>query len=776
MIRNYVRIAIRNLLRNKLHSFINIIGLTIGFACFIIISLWIADEYSYDKSLENRDRIFQLTLTHPTGIKDPNVPYMIPLMLADDYAEIQKLTRIIRLNNKITCSFRIEDDAGKHKTFNEENVVQVDTCFFSIFSFPLISGDKVSALKQPNGIVLNYETSQRFFGKEDPVGKSITLNGNQNFIVTGIFNQTGKSHLEFDILIPIAQNEYNNWNWADPAYIITQEGTDIREFRNKIANYFDLHQPYNLKGNFILDILPISKSYLSFGRMKYIYIFSTVALLTLIIAGINYVNLSYAGFSKRMKEMTVRKTAGANRTQLIFQIVSESVILSLGALFFSIMVLELVLPSFNVLFNRTLHLNLLSPGIFIFIISMAIMVFGFLTGLFPAIFMSGKNLFNKYKSNLKISKFRNYAVISQFVISILLITCSVFILKQLQYIQKSPLGLDPSYIIKVPHNPELGMKFNSYKEELLKNPRILSLSCGQAVPFNEDYKTGGIDWRGKDPGSSPMFRYSISTHGLIETFGMKISSGRDFLEDYSSDITNYIVNEEAVRYMGLENPIGEKITFWDIPGEIIGVVEDFHHVSLHREILPQIISINPRNYAALRHVFIKISSDNINETIDFIQSQTQSMLPDYSFEFSFIDEEIDDLYRSDQRLADVIIDFTIITLIICALGVYGITAFLGEQRAKEIGIRKVYGATNLSIVSLFNIKIIRWVIISTLIALPISYGISLLWLNNFAYKTTLSWWVIFLSGFVAIIIGLSTSSYETIKAALKDPVKSLRYE
>jgi ABC-type antimicrobial peptide transport system permease subunit len=367
-------------------------------------------------------------------------------------------------------------------------------------------------------------------------------------------------------------------------------------------------------------------------------------------------------------------------------------------------------------------------------------------------------------------------VISQFVISILLITCSVFILKQLQYIQKIPLGLDPSYIIKVPLNRELGMKFTSYKEELLKNHRIFSLSCGQAVPFNEDYKTGGIHWPGKDPDSSPLFRYSISTNGLIETFGMKISSGRDFLEDYSSDITNYVVNEEAVRYMGLEDPIGEKITFWDIPGEIIGVVEDFHHVSLHREILPQIISINPRHYAALRYVFIKISSDNIHETIDFIQSQTQSMFPDYAFEFSFIDEEIDDLYRSDQRLADVIMYFTIITLIICALGVYGITAFLGEQRAKEIGIRKVYGATNLSIISLFNLKIIRWVVISTLIALPISYVISLFWLNNFAYKTPLSWWVIFLSGFIAIIIGLITSSYETIKAALKDPVRSIRYE
>jgi len=776
MIRNYVIISIRNLFRNKLHTLINIIGLTISFACFITISLWIADEYSYDKTLENRDRIFQLTITHPTGIKDPNVPYMLPIMLADDYAEIQRFARIVRLTNKISCSFRIEDDDGKHKSFNEENVFQVDTGFFSIFSLPLISGNRARALEQPNSVVLNFETSQRFFGKENPMGKSITLNGNQNFIVTGIFNQTGKSHLEFDIIIPISQNDYNNWNWADPAYIITQEGADIREFRNKIANYFDLHQPYNLQGNFIVDILPISKSYLSFGRMKYIYIFSTVALLTLIIGGINYINLSYAGFTKRMKEMTVRKTAGANRSHLILQIVLESVILSLIALFFSLIILELILPSLNTLFNRSLQLRLLSPSILLFIIFMIIIVFGFLTGLFPAIFMSGKNLFNKYTSNLKISKFRNCAVISQFVISILLITCSVFILKQLQYIQKLPLGLDPSYIIKVPLNRELGMKFTSYKEELLKNHSILNISAGQAVPFNEDYKTSGVNWRGKDPDSSPMFRYSISTKGLIETFGMNISSGRNFLDDYSSDATNYIINEEAVRYMGLENPIGEKITFWNESGEIIGVVEDFHHVSLHREILPQIISINPKHYAALKYVFIKISSDNIHETLDFIQSQTKRILPDYAFEFSFIDEEIDDMYRSDQRLAKVIMYFTIITLIICALGVYGITAFLGEQRAKEIGIRKVYGATNLSIVSLFNMKIIKWIGISTLIALPISYSISIFWLNNFAYKTTLSWWVIVLSGFIAVFIGLSTSSYETIKAALKNPVKSLRYE
>ena len=776
MLRNYITIAIRNLLGNKLHTFINIIGLTIGFACFLTISLWIVDEFSYDKSLQNKDRIFQLTITHPTGIKDSNVPYILPVLLAEDYSEIQNFTRIVRLGNRMTCSFQIENADGKHQTFIEDKVMLVDTSFFSIFSFPLIEGDKMSALKHPNSIVLNDEIAERFFGSENPVGKGLTFNDNGSYIVTGVFEQTGKSHIEFDIIMPLPLNQYDNWNWADPAYVITHEDANLDEFRNKIADYFNLHQPYNLEGNFISDILPISKSYLNFGRMKYIYIFSTVALLTLVIGGINYVNLSYASFSKRTKEMMVRKTAGAHRAQLVFQIVSESVILSLLALMFSIILIELTLPSFNTFFNRSLQLDLPSSKMLIFYILPVTIIFGFLTGIFPALFTSGKNLFNKHRSNLKISRIRSYAVISQFVISILLITCSIFILKQLQYIQKSPLGFDPSYIIKVPLSRELGSKFESYKEELLKNHRILNISCGQAVPFNEDYKTNGISWRGKDPEYAPLFRYSITTNGFIETFGMNISEGRNFYEDYSSDNTNYIINEEAVKYMGLENPIGEKISFWDDPGEIIGIVKDFHHVSLHRKILPHIISINPKHFNALKYVFIKISSNEINATLKYIQSITSDILPDLSFEFSFIDQEIEDLYQSEQRFADVIMYFTIITLIICALGVFGITAFLGEQRSKEIGIRKVYGATNFSIVSLFNIKIIRWVTISSMIAFPISYGISLIWLNNFAYKTTLSWWVIVLSGFIAVFIGLSTSSYETIKAALKNPVKSLRYE
>jgi ABC-type antimicrobial peptide transport system permease subunit len=776
MLRNYIIIAIRNLRRNKLHAFINIIGLTIGFACFIIISLWIVDEYSYDKSLLNRDRIFQLTITHPSGIKDSNVPYILPVLLADDYSEIQNFTRIVRLGNKTTCTFQFEDVDGKHKSFIEQNVMLVDTSFFSIFSFPLIEGDHESALRQPNSIVLNNKIAHRFFGHENPLGKRLTFNGNKNYVVTGVFEQTGKSHIEFDVIIPIPQNQYNDWNWADPAYIITYEDVKIDDFRNKIANYFNLHQPYNFQENFLSDILPISKSYLSFGRMKYIYIFSTVALLTLIIGAINYVNLSYASFTKRIKEMMVRKTAGANKSLLILQIVSESVILSIIALISSIILIELILPSFNTSFNSSLQLDQASFKMLIFYIFPVTIIFGCLTGIFPALFMSGKNLFNKYKSTLKISKFRNYAVISQFVISILLITCSVFILKQLKYIQQSSLGLDPSYIIKVPLSAELGLKFEPYKEELLKNHRILNITCGQAVPFNEDYKTNGISWRGKDPDYTPLFRYSITTNDFIETFGMDISKGRNFLRDYSSDNTNYIVNEEAVRYMDLDNPIGEKITFWNDPGEIIGIVKDFHHVSLHRKILPHIISINPKHFRALKYVFIKVSSNDINETINFIESLTLKILPDYSFEFSFIDQEIEDLYRSEQRFADVIIYFTIITLIICGLGVFGITAFLGEQRSKEIGIRKVYGATNLSIVSLFNIKILKWVSIAAVIAFPISYGISLIWLNNFAYKTTLSLWVILLSACVAVLIGLSTSSYETIKAALKDPVKSLRYE
>jgi len=776
MLRNYLVIAIRNLKRNKLHTLINITGLTIGFTCFILISLWINDEFDYDRAHTNKDRIFQLTITHPTGIKDSNVPNMLPVLLANNYSEIENFTRVIKLSNKITCSFRFEDSNGEIKAFNEDNVVLVDTGFFSIFTYPFLKGKSENPLEQPNAVILNEETAKRYFGEEEAIGKKLTLNNQDNYIVTGIFNQTGKSHIDIDIIMPIPYREFNNWNWADPSYVITAENTDADQFREKIADFFNAQQPYNLQGNFVLDILPITKSYLSFGRMKYIYIFSTVAILTLLIGGINYVNLTYAGITKRLKEMMVRKSTGAHKSQLIFQIVLESVLICFVGLILSLIFIELILPTFNTVFNRSLQLDQYTLNLlFLFLLPLTVM-FGVVTGIFPALLISGKNLFNKYRSTLKISRFRNYSVIGQFTVSIMLITCSLIIIKQINYVQNTSLGLDPSYIIKVPITQNLGPKLVAFKDELVKNPQILNMTYGQAVPFNENFKTGGINWKGKEPDLSPLFRYSITSDGFIETFGMNISRGRDFVADYPADKNNFIVNEEAVRYMGLENPIGETISFWNGTGEIIGVVEDFHHVSLHHEILPHIITINPMHYRSLKYVFIKISSNDIKSTLEYIQSVSETIVPDVPFEFSFIDQEIEELYRSEKKLAKVITYFSIFTLIICGLGVYGITAFLGEQRTKEIGIRKAFGATSFSIANLFNKKILSWVLFASLIAFPASYTLSLIWINNFTYKTPVSGWAIIISSLMALLVGLATSSMETLKAALKNPVTSLRYE
>ena len=776
MIRNYILIAFRNLVSYKLHTFINLIGLTIGLACFIIIFLWIIDEFSFDQSLKNKDRIYQLTITHPSDIKDSNVPFILPILLANEYSEIAHYTRIVRLSNIMTCSFQTHDEEGMQKSFVEQNVSLVDTAFFSIFSYPLIFGNRNSALSNNSSVVLSKDIATKYFGHENPIGKVLTLNNNENYTVTAVFEQTAKSHLKFDFIIPIPSGHYNDWNWSDPSYLLINENSSIPGFRSKIAGYFNEHQPYKLKGNFVLDILPITSSYLGFGRLKYIYIISIVGLLILFIAAINYVNLSTANFTKRSKEMMVRKVAGANRPQLMFQLLSESIILSLIALLLALILVELILPEFNIFFNRSLQVGYSGSASVILHFFLITAFFGFLAGIYPAVFLSTKQLFNKFKSVARISKFRNFAIIGQFVISIILITCSIFVIKQLNYIQKSPLGFDPSYIIKIPLNRELGIKFESFSNELLENQHIFNITCGQSVPFNEDYKTNGIYWQGKDPDMSPLFRYSITTSDYIETFGMTMSKGRSFLKNSPSDRSKFIVNEEAVKYMGLENPIGENIKMWDEPGEIIGVVKDFHHVSLHKKILPHIISINPKHYGALKHIFIKISSSDVQQSIDHIQATTKKFIPDSAFEFKFIDEEINTLYYSEQKLSRVIIFFTLIALLISALGVFGMTAFLVEQRTKEIGIRKINGATVSNIIFLFDKKILRWVFIASIIAGPIAYIISYIWLTNFAYKTHLSLWIIFLAGGIATIIALLTSGYETVKAALKNPVNSLRYE
>jgi len=774
MLRNNLLTAFRNLTGNKLPTIINFVGLTTGLACFIIIFLWMRDEFSFDKSFEHKDRIYQLTITHPNGIKDSNVPFILPILMAEEFPEISQYTRIIRLSHYQNCNFEREID-GNYTSFNEQHVYLIDSGFFSVFTLPILLGNSASSFSDSRSVFISKKIADKYFGDENPVGKTLTLNKTESYLVKAVFEAPEKSHLNFSILMP-ATESFTNWNWSDPSYILLGGQASKDDFKDKIANFFNEHHPYDLKGNFTLGIMPISESYLGFGRMMFIYISAVIAFLILFIAGINYVNLTLANFTKRTKEMMVRNVIGAKRFQLVLQIITESLIVCTISLLLAIVCVEVVLPYFNKVFERSLVIeykeSLWMIGIFIFLT----IFYAFLVGIYPAIFLSDKRLFNKFRSIIQIGKLRIYAVIFQFAISILLIICSIVVIKQLDFIRSTPLGIHTENIIKLPITRDLSIKYESYTSALKNNPNVFSVAAGQSLPFNEDFKTSNLQWSGKSPDDNPIFRYSIATSGYPETFGMTILEGRCFNADQASDYNNFIVNESAVKQMGLKNPIGEKIKFWDQEGIVIGVVEDFHHVSLHRKILPQIISINPQNYSALRYIFIKIKSKNLPQSIEEIKTITEKFSPDTGFQFSFIDREIDILYNTEESLAQIIILFACIALFISSIGILGMTAFLIEQRAKEISIRKINGASIMDIIYLLNKKILKWVVIATIASGPIAYLISLFWLNNFAYKTSLSWWIIFVSGGAATLIALFSSCYETLLAALKRPVDTLRYE
>jgi putative ABC transport system permease protein len=774
MLRNYLLSAFRNLTGNKLQTTINFVGLTTGLICFITIFLWMKDEFSFDKSFENKDRLYQLTITHPSGIKDSNVPFILPIMMAEEFPEISDFTRIIRLSHYQNCNFESETD-GRYKNFLEQNVYLVDSGFFSVFTLPILSGNLEKSLSNNSSVYISQEIALKYFGKEDPIGKLLTLNKTDGFTVKAVFEAPEKSHLNFSILLP-ASDDYNNWNWSDPSYILLKEKVSEEAFSNKIADFFNEHHPYDLKGNFILGVLPISESYLGFGRMMFIYISSVIGFLILFIAGINYVNLSLANFTKRTKEMMVRNIVGASRFQLISHIIFESLIVCTISLLLAFVCVELLLPYFNKVFGRALEIEYNESMWMIGIIILLTVFYAFLVGIYPAIFLSNKRLFNKFQSIFQISKLRIYAVIFQFSISILLIICSVVVIKQLEFIRKKPLGIQTENIIKLPINRDLIQRYEPYTAALKNNENVLDVAYGQSLPFNEDYKSSNLEWPGKLPDDNPLFRYSITTSAYAEIFGMKILDGRYFNEGSTADFNNFIINETAAKQMGLKNPVGEKIKFHGHEGQIIGVVEDFHHVSLHREILPHIITISPQNYRALRHVFIKVKASNLPGTIEEIERVTENFSPDVPFQYGFVDKEIEILYSKEESLAQIITLFACLALFISSIGILGMTAFIIEHRTKEISIRKINGASIMDIIYLLNKKILKWVIIATISSGPIAYLISFFWLNNFAYKTSLSWWIFIISGGVTTLIALLSSCYETLIAAIKNPVETLRYE
>jgi len=780
MIKNYIKIAYRNISRNKTFTLINTLGLAVGMACFILITLWIQDELSYDKFHTNKDDLYLLTIIHPNSITDPNVPYALAPRLAEEVPEIAHFTRIYSLGSIRTCTFKYQPSQGMPVMYYETNVDLVDSSFFSMFSFPFVYGNAQTAFRDPHSLVITERIAAKYFGRENPMGKTLTLNNQEDLIVTGVVDIPSNSHLQMDFIARLPNRLDNDWNWRDPSYVLLRGNSSLPDVKDKIRGALSRHSPYPFADTLKVDVLPLTRVHLSFGRRMYVYIFSVIAVFILLIACVNYMNLATASSSNRVREVGLRKVMGAKHQELIQQFLGESVLMSAIGLGLSLILVRIGLPLINSLTAKQLDFSLLyRHSMYLYLLGL-ILIVGLVSGLYPAFFLSSNRPAETLKTSspfkAKRSSFRVVTVIGQFAVSVLLIACTAVVFQQLDFIQKRPLGFSIDHVLKVPINPILLNRFQSYKNDLLQNANVLNVTAGQSVPYEEDYKTSGVEWEGKDPEMSPNIRYSIVQSDYMETFGMEVMEGRSFQSGSFADMRNYVINKEAAEYMGMQDPVGQKLVFWGTTGTIIGVVNNCHHVSLHREIMPHIYTIYPRHYNALKYVFVKISSANVPDTLEYIKETSMSYAPNFPYQYNFIDQGIQTLYQSEHRLGRIFSAFAFLAIFISCLGIFGLASFTAEKRTKEIGIRKVLGAPVSHIVILLSKEFSRWILLANLIAWPIGWYAMSKWLQNFAYRTGLNPLLFIFAGLLSLMVAALPVGYQAVKAAVADPVDSLRYE
>jgi len=780
MFRKHLTFAWRHIVRHKLFSFINIAGLAVGMACFILIMIWVRDEQSHDRFHRHKDRLYLLTVIHPGDITDPNVPYALAPIMANECPEIARYTRIYELGALKTCSFRTRPDSGPSVMFYEDKVDLVDPSFFAMFSFPFIYGNPETALQTPDSLVLSEKASLKYFGGKNPLGQKLTFNNRADMTVRGVVRIPARSTLQFDFLAPLRNEMSTDWNWRDPSYVLLNEGVSLPAFRAKIASIMDKHSPFPNADALRVDVKPLTDIHLDFGRRIYVYLFSLIALFILFIACINYMNLATAGSAHRAREAGLRKVVGAGRAQLMRQFLGESVLLSLLALLLSLLMVTLCLPLLNSVAAKQMTFAPFQDPLICFLLAALAVAVGVVSGIYPAFFLAAGRPVETLKAstNLKSgrSSFRVVTVTGQFIISILLIACTLVVFDQLNYTRERPLGFRTDHIVEVPMNPTLGSRFDAYKSELLRNPHILNVTAGQSVPYDEDCKTSGVVWEGMDPATVPMVRYSITQLDYLETFGMNLLQGRGFKNEYPQDRNNYVINEEAAKYMGMDAPVGQTLTFWGVRGRIIGVVKNFHHVSLHRRILPHIFNVNPRHYGWLKYIFIRVATGNVPDTMKYIKETSMKYAPGYPVATRFIDRGVGELYRSEQRLGKIFGTFAFIAVFISCLGIFGLASFTAERRTKEIGIRKTLGASVSSIVVLLSREFTRWVLLANIIAWPLGWYAMHRWLENFAYRVDLSPVVFALAGALSFITAALPIGFQTLRAACANPVDVLKYE
>ncbi|MFT3911708.1 MAG: ABC transporter permease [Ferruginibacter sp.] len=796
MFKNYLLIIIKNLRKQRLFSFVNILGLTVGITCCLMIFLYIKHELGYDNFHTKGNDIYRVVRTGDLNFdgKTDKVAYLAgaySIALRNDYPDIiKKAVRVLPDNDLFTY---------KNLSFNEKKVYVADIDFFQLFDFPLIKGDRNSVLKEPGSIVLTASAAKKYFGNEDPMGKVLQMNKDLNFKVTGIAGDVpSNSHLDFDMVIPITQFKYfdsTQYMSNNSLFVYIQLNPKVKpaQLVGLFPGFMDKYMgSYYAKSGFKmgLDLQPLKDIYfedlqfdnVKHGNKKIVYIFMSIAILILIIACINFMNLATARATDRSKEVGLRKVLGAIRKQLVGQFILESFLYAAFSSLLALMVLQLLMPSYNNLLGYELPSFWKDPNVYVFILGI-IVVIGFLAGIYPALLLSSFSPIESLKGKLRVGKgsaiFRKTLVVFQFSISVLLIISITVISSQMNYVRNKDLGFnkEQSMIIKMDNN-DLYRNKVTLKRLLENDPNVLSVSLMSGEPGGfHDVHSFETEAR---PGEKFLFDTEFSDFEFVKSLGLKIIAGRDFSARFPTDSTNSIlINRTVATKLGYTNP-EQAIGHWinnvnreNSKRTIVGVVEDYHFVSLKESIEPMVISTSQDWRVAV--VRLK-PHNNLSATIANIKKSYAEVAPGYPFEYNFLDEQFSQHYKDDVKQGTVLSVFSGIAIFIACLGLFGLASYTAVKRTKEIGVRKVLGSSIQNIVVLLSKDLLKPVILGTLIAAPIGYYVMNKWLQGFAYRIHIQWWMFVVAAFVAIMIALITVSFQAVKAAVANPVKSLRSE
>jgi len=789
MFLTYIKLAYRNIIKDKAYSIINISGLAISLASSILILLWVQNELSYDKFHENANQIYRIA----TNLGDLKAALNSAGMPAGLKSQMPVIKNSVRLS---AIPVHMLFDAGSKK-FEEKRVFYADPSFMDVFSFPLVQGDRTTALTNVDAVLITQEMATKYFGNQNPIGKILRKDNSENVVVSGVFaNIPANSHLQFDFILPMAslartnsdlkQNTWDNFNFYN--YVVLDKSfypsaANLLTLEKQINHIFNNHVT-DMKATFQLQ--PITKIHLAadriadlpgHGNAQYVSIFFIIAILILVVACINFMNLATARSARRAKEIGLRKVAGAVRGQLIAQFLSESVFISFLSLLIALGIVYLFLPVFNELADRKLTIDLSDAKFWLSLFGIALLT-GLISGSYPALFLSGFNPVKVLKGNIKSMGgnllFRNALVVTQFMVSIVLLVGTVVIYNQLKFIKDRNPGFEKANLLYMPITWDVWSKQQTFKNELSQNPLTSNFTIISDLPTNLANGTISVNWDGKDPHSQVVIPQMDVNEGFIHVFKMKLLTGRSFSNSFIADSNNYMVNEKMLSVMGLNvnTAIGKTLTFHGNKGNIIGVVKNFNFKPVQQAIEPLVLRFNKSG----GFLVVRTVPGKINATIQALGKISQELNPAYPFKFDFVDQDMANLYKGEQQMGNIFNLFAALGIFISCLGLYGLSAFMAEQRKKEIGVRKVLGASVLSLIYLLSSGITRLILIAIAIAIPLSWYAVNSWLSGFAYHINVSWLIFLTASVAALFIAWVTTGYESVKAAIVNPIKSLRTE